>query len=182
MIIVTFSNGGTGQLNEDGTFVVNNVFGPARFQVSLPDGWAVTAILHEGQDITDAPIAPKTGEQLTGVQVMVTNHITAVTGQFVDDKGVPSAEGTLIVFPADSTKWFDNSRFIKVARPDQQGRCQMKGLPPGEYLAVGVDYVEDGLWYDPEYLDSLRRNTQQLTLMEGQVQAISVKFVTSQQR
>lgn len=30
----------------------------------------------------------------------------------------------------------------------------MKGLPPGEYLAVALDYVDEDAWNDPEYLES----------------------------
>lgn len=181
-MLVGFGGGGNGQLKDDGTFVVNNVFGPARIDVAnLPDGWAVRAILHDGQDITDAPLSLKTGEQLTGVQVMVINRLTKITGQIVDQKGAPVTDGTLIVFPADSTKWFDNSRAVRAARPDQQGECQVKGLPPGEYLAVAVDYVEDGLWYDPDYLESLRRYAQKLTIADAQSQTVTIKLVSLQQ-
>ena len=38
---------------------------------------------------------------------------------------------------------------------------------PGDYLAVAVDYVEDGSWNDPEYLESLRRFSQRITLADA---------------
>ena len=43
-------------VKEDGTFVAEGVFGRARFQVTLPDGWMLKAVTHEGRDISDAPI------------------------------------------------------------------------------------------------------------------------------
>jgi hypothetical protein len=63
-------------------------------------------------------------------------------------------------------------------RPDQQGRYQIQGLPPGDYLAVAVDYVEDGAWNEPEYLDSIRRHGQRLTLSEAESKSLTLKPVT----
>jgi hypothetical protein len=67
---------------------------------------------------------------------------------------------------------------VRTARPDQQGRYQIKGLPPGEYLAVALNYVEDGSWNDPEYLESIRRYAQKLTLSEGDTKSAALKLVT----
>jgi hypothetical protein len=33
----------------------------------------------------------------------------------------------------------------------------VRSLPPGECLVVAVDYVEEGQWNDPEYLETFRR-------------------------
>ena len=56
-------------------------------------------------------------------------------------------------------------------------RYQIRGLPAGEYLAVAVSYVEDGMWNDPEYLESLRRYAVKLTLNEGDAQSPLLKLV-----
>ena len=66
---------------------------------------------------------------------------------------------------------------MKSARPDQQGKYEIRGLPPGEYLAVAIDYVEEGMWSDPEYLESIRRYGQKVSLTEGASQTISLKLV-----
>ncbi len=168
---------GRGQVKDDGTFDVKNVFGPARFDVTLPEDWAVKGIFRDGQDITDTALAPRSGEEWPGVQIVLTNRPTVVTGQLRDDKGRPAADGTLIVFSADSRRWFDRSRFVRAARPDQQGRAQIKGLPPGEYLTTAVDYVEDAMWYDPDYLESLREGSRKLTLADGGAQTVSLTVI-----
>ena len=67
---------------------------------------------------------------------------------------------------------------MKTARPDQGGSYQIKGLPPGDYVAVAVSYVEDGMWNDPEYLDAIRRYGQKLTLGDGDSQTRLLKVVT----
>jgi hypothetical protein len=53
---------------------------------------------------------------------------------------------------------------VRTARPDQQGRCELVGLPPGNYFTVALDYVQDGMWNDPECLAGVRRSAQKLTL------------------
>jgi hypothetical protein len=159
----------------DGSFTVGNVFGPALMDVGVPDGWAVKSIVHDGRDIADTPIVLKHGEQLA-VQIVVTDRITSVAGEIRDDKGVAVPDGTVVVFPVRSDKWFEGSRFVRAARPDQRGRFQIKGLPPGEYLAVALDYVEEGAWNEPEYLESLRERAQRLTLA-GEPQTLSLKLV-----
>ena len=44
---------------------------------------------------------------------------------------------------------------------------KIKGLPAGEYLAVAVDYAQEGAWNDPEYLAGLRDAAQQLELADA---------------
>ena len=50
-----------GAVNEDGTFSVTGVFGPARIGVTgLPDGWIQTEVLYEGRNIAGKPISFET--------------------------------------------------------------------------------------------------------------------------
>ena len=100
-----------------------------------------------------------------------------MSGQLTDDKGAPATDGTIIVFANDADKWAEDSRFVRSARPDQEGKYQIRGLPPGDYLAVAIDYVEEGMWNDPEYLDSVRRYGQRLKLGENGTQAVALKLV-----
>ena len=38
------------------------------------------------------------------------------------------------------------------------------------------DYVEDGLWNDPEFLESLRRYGTKVTLAEGEARSVPLKI------
>jgi protocatechuate 3,4-dioxygenase beta subunit len=168
----------SGRVKEDWTFAVTPIFGAARLRVSVPDGWGVKAILQNGRDISDDVLEMKSGEELAGLQVIVTDRVTTVSGQLVDDKGAAQSNGTVIVFADPAEKWSEDSRWVRAVRPDQQGRYQIKGLPPGDYLAIALDYVEDGIWNDPEYLDSIRPEARKLKLLENEAQIISLKVAT----
>jgi hypothetical protein len=101
-----------------------------------------------------------------------------ISGQLVDEKGAPITDGTVIAFAKDAEKWTASSRYVRAARPDQQGQWHIKGLPAGEFLVVAVDYVEDGQWNDPEFLTSIQRYGQTVSLSEAASQMVSLKLMT----
>ena len=75
---------------------------------------------------------------------------------------------TVIAFSSDRQYWSAQSRRIKTARTDQNGAYKIHGLPPGDYLIVAVDDVEQGEWFDPAYLEQAQPGAKALSLTEGQ--------------
>jgi protocatechuate 3,4-dioxygenase beta subunit len=166
-----------GRVKDDWTFTVGPTYGAAYLRVTMPDGWAVQSIQdRSGRDISDDAIDLRTSEELAGVRVIVTDKVTTVSGQLSDDKSQPVSEGTVLVFSESAEKWSEESRFVKSARLDQQGQYEIKGLPAATYLAVALDYVEDGIWNDPEFLESLRRYGTKVTLAEGEARSVPLKL------
>ena len=142
-------NATSGRPREDWTFTIQALHGPARLRLDAPDDWAIKAIFQDGVDVTDRVFDLKGGETLDDIQLVVTNKVNSVAGVLTDDKGAPTTDGTILVFANGAEKWSEDSRFVRSARPDQQGKFQIKGLPAGDYLAVAIDYIEDGMWNDP---------------------------------
>ena len=177
-ILGAFRNSGTARVKEDGSFVVEHVFDHARFQVTLPDGWMVKSITQAGRELGDAELQLRSGEDLRDVEVVISDKVSMVSGQLTDARSQPIHDATVIVFAADSSRWFEGSRSVKAARPDQQGQWQVKALPPGEYLAIALEYVEDGSWNDPDYLESLRKLATAITLAEGGTETAALKLAT----
>jgi len=87
-----------------------------------------------GSDVTDAELDLRTGTQMTDVQVVVTNHVTQVSGQVTDDHGREVSDYAVIVFRVDTEPRKYGSRYIGVARPHQSGHFSVEGLPSGEYV------------------------------------------------
>lgn len=173
-------NADNGRVTDDSTFTTPGLYGPARLRVTLPDEWAVKSIQFDGRDVTDETLEARSGDVLGNVQVVVTNKVNVVSGSITDAKGAATADGTVLVFADDAQKWIDDSRFVRSARPDQQGTFQIKGLPPGDYLAVAMDYIEDGSWNDPEYLESIRRYGQRIRLAGSGTQTVALRLVSPQ--
>lgn len=175
-VLGAFRRPGGSSVKEDGTFSVPHAFGRARFQVTVPEGWMLKAIMHDGRDITDVSQELASRQELKDVEVIITDRVTSLAGKVTDEKNVPIHDATVLLFPSDAAKWYENARSIRAARPDQQGEWQVKGLRPGEYLAVALEYVEDGAWHDPEFLESLRRNAATVQLTEGGSANVALKL------
>jgi hypothetical protein len=171
--------GGTAsaRLNPDWTFEISNLFEPRVLRISAPQGWMLKAVSLNGQDITDTAIDVVPGQTVSGVQVVLTDRVTEVNGRIADARNNPVTDATVVIFPGDEEKWVYQSRFISAARPDQDGRFHIRGLPPYEdYLAIAVQGLEDGQAGDPEFLATVREHATRLSLKEGDARTLDLRY------
>jgi hypothetical protein len=82
--------------------------------------------------------------------------------------GQPSADFTIIVFPADNRYWVPQTRRIAAVRPGTDGRFTFRNIPAGEYRMTAVTDAEPGEWFDPAFLNQLVPASIPVTLTEGQ--------------
>jgi protocatechuate 3,4-dioxygenase beta subunit len=167
----------------EGAFVVRGISaGPQLVTVArLPRGWSLKHVLLGGRDVADAPIDVRGTERMTGAVVVLTDRTTEVSGTVRDSRGNPSVEATVVFFPADSDYWGPASRRISAVRPDQTGQFVARGLPAGDYFVAAVEVVEQGEWFDPQFLEALRSGAQRVSLADGDVKAIDVRTEASSQ-
>ena len=102
--------------------------------------------------MTDVPLDLAPGQILTGVEAVITRKLSHAEGTVLDALKRPVLDATVVVFPIDEGLRGFQSRFIRSARPDQEGRFRLSALPPGDYLAIAVQGLEDGQAGDPEFL------------------------------
>ena len=168
-----------GRVKDDWTFDVTNVFGPNRISVGpLPTGWVVRSIDFQGKDLADVPIDVRGGQRLDGITVVVSKTLPKMGGTILDDKGQP-AEGTVLMFPEEPAKWGENSRLIRTARPDLSGRFEFRSVIPGTYLVVPLEYVRDGDWTDPEFLENLKEGAKRVQVDETGAAGIALTLKKS---
>ena len=166
-------------MDADGTFTLTRLFGPTLIRVNgLSREWMVEATIVAGSDVTDRPFDFQPNEVIEGAEIVLTDRITQVSGTVSNRDGAPSSDFTVVVFPEDETKWAPPSRYVKSARPDQQGLVKILGLPPDDrYLAVAVDYLEEGGAADPEFLDLIKNRATRFSLGEGASATINLKLI-----
>ena len=144
--------------------------------INLPGGWAVKSILVDGTDIVDSGLEGKQGQEISNVEVVLTNQVTEVSGSVQNAKGVAETDFAVLVFATDTQLWGWQSRHVRVARPDQTGRFVISGLPAGSYLAVALEYLEPGEETNPEFLERVKTIATTLRLNEGEKKPITLKI------
>src|SRR5206468_7795032 len=107
----------------------------------------------------------------------MTNRQSDVSGLVTDARGEASKDYSLIVFAQDRERWNPGSRYLRTGRPDQAGRFKITGLPPGQYYAVAIEYVEQGAATDPEFLDRIRSKAMTFSLNDGEMKTMDLKIV-----
>ena len=162
---------------DDWSFSLGNLSDAVIIRTNAPQGWTLKAVLLNGQDITDTPMEFPPAQTIGGMQIVMSKKIASLSGLITDGKGNPVLDATVIVFPADERLWTYQSRFIKAARPDQDGRYRISALPGAtSYLAVALQGLEDGQAGDPEFLATVKDVATRLDLGEGETVAVDVKL------
>jgi hypothetical protein len=165
------------RVSDTGTFELRGLSGTALFRVTpLPSGWTLKSVRLGGADITDIPYDFKPGESLSGLEIELTDKVTEIDGVVMSSRGEPIKEYAVVVFSDDSDRWLPPTRFVRTSRPDQEGRFQIRGLPPGRYLAAAVEYLEQGAESDPEQLDRLKQGATPVSLDEGDTRQLELKL------
>lgn len=171
------AGGGNARVGTDWTFELANLTDARLIRTNAPQGWTLKSVFLNGQDITDLPMEFPPGQTVTGLQVVLSKKVTALSGLVTDAKSRPVLDATVVVFPADEKLWTYQSRFIKAARPDQDGKYQIPALPASsDYLVVAVQGLEDGQAGDPEFLATIKDLGAKFSLGDGETKAVDVKL------
>jgi hypothetical protein len=164
-------------IREDSTFEIRNVYGKRQLRAAgFPAGWHLKAITVNGQDVTDTIIEIPPGQDLSGVEIHATTVAGEISGTVQSAKGTRITDYVVVFFPPEADRWGWQSRFVRVARPDQTGNFKMSGLPEGSYFAVAVEYLESGEESNPEFLEKLKPLATHVTVGEGEKKTVTLKL------
>ena len=164
-----------GQVNPDRSFTITGVFEPCLVRgASLPDGWAVKAVYLSDRDVTDLPIDAHDAGQAR-VRVVLTAQMPTLGGTATTDHNTRADDYVVIAFAEQMAKWGPNSRFVRAARPNQDGHFTLTGLPAADYWVVAVSDIEPGRWREATVLESLRTGATYVTLRDGDRKDVELK-------
>ncbi len=141
-------------------------------------GATLKAVRINGEDVTDSGIEFRPNEDVGGMEVELTTEQSELSGIATDLRGQAVRDYSVVVFARDSRRWTIASRYFGGGRPDQDGRFKVRNLPPGDYYAIALDYVEPGSGTDPEFLERIRPRATEFSLTEGQVRTLDLKLVS----
>ena len=169
--------GGSSSVTAEGTFEIKGLAGQRIFRVSnIPAGWVLKAVRLNGNDITDNGLDIRASEPVSGLEVVLTTKTTELTGA-VKAGNDAAKDYTVVIFSDDPQKWTaPMTRHVASARPNQEGRFQVKNLPAGSYYVVALEYIAQGDWNDPDVLERLKARATRITLDEGEVENVNLSL------
>src|SRR5688500_6149459 len=178
----TFDNT-QGIVDEKGQFQIRGVYGRAVFNAApVASGlgapnWFLKSVTFNGENITDTPFDASSARGDARIEIVMTDKQTTVSGMVKDARGQNITDYTVVIFPARLREGAMPTRYTRVVRPDQQGRFQTRGLPPGEYLGVAVESLEQGGQWDPAFRTQIEPGSKRFTLVEGQTATVDLPLV-----
>jgi len=161
---------------EDWSFELKGLQGKRILRVGGLPGWTLKSVHSGGADVTDSPIEFSGTEEIANLRVVLTSQITEITGTVTDGKSAPARDYIVVAFAEDEAKWGPGTRFVRTARPDQEGLFKVRELPSGNYALAALEYLGEGEWQDPEVLARLRARATRVTLMEGEKKTVTLKL------
>ena len=156
-----------GRVREDGRFELRGT-GRVFFRTINQGPWMLKRVTLQGEDITDTPYELTGGASVEGLRVVLTDRLTDVSGVVKDGRAQPLKEFVVVVQPAAEVPANAVQRFLRTARPDQDGRFGLRGIPPAEYIATAVEALEQGGEWNPEYRMRLRDAGRRFSVKEGE--------------
>lgn len=164
---------------ETGQFSMPDVMaGQYVIRGTAPSGWTMKSVYLDGREVTDQPIDVRS-DNVSGINVIFTDKISRLSGTVRDQRGNAAAGLTVIVFPSDERLWLPQSRQIMTSKTDASGAYKFATVPSGDYLAVAVDDVEPGEWFDPAFLDQWRDRAAKVKVGEGEQRTLDLKAPAS---
>jgi hypothetical protein len=140
------------KVRDDLGFEIRGVSGTRLMRVSgLTQGWWLKSVMSGDEDVTDSGLTLKAGEHIPELRITISNVGPEYRGVVITPTNQP-ADAAVIIFSRDRSQWGSQSRFVRVGRTDETGSFLIMGLPPGEYYAAAVNYLEPGEESDRDLL------------------------------
>ncbi len=153
-------------INDDFTFELKIPPGRVFIRSNTP-GWFLRSVRVNGAEILDTGVQIKPNTSIRDVEIELTHKQPELSGVARTATGDPTRTAYVILFPQDRTHWGYLSRYVRLGRPNPDNQFRIL-VPPGEYLAVALDYVPPGEEIsDPAFLEPLRDRAIPVSLRDG---------------
>jgi uncharacterized protein (DUF2141 family) len=160
-----------------GGFQLSTLTGTVALRVeNVPAQWMVKSIVVGSADVTDGAFELRGTEQITNARIVLTDRVSELNGT-VTVRNQEAKDSSVVVFADDAALWTFPTRFVRMARTDAQGHFTLRGLPGGTYLVAAVDYLEEGEWQDPEFLERLREPGTRVSVRDGETKTVGLQLL-----
>jgi hypothetical protein len=171
------------------TFQARGLFGSYVIRGGLTGGggqWTLKAVLLNGKDVTDVPVAFSSAHS-GHLQVVFTTRSSSLEGTITDDAGNPTRDAHVLIFGTDEDSWVPfSSRTRNGGSPRQDdGKFTVRGLRDGRYYVVALPpgLVMIGGFQPPDHdlMESLKKVATEVVLNPGETRTVDLRVIRFEQ-
>jgi hypothetical protein len=123
-------------------------------------------------DVLNGPLHIE-GRPSSLLEVVIGRNAGAIDGQVVTDRQMPVADASVVLVPAVRRR----TDLYRSASTDATGRFHFDRVPPGDYKVLSWEEVEEGAWYDPEFLRAVENRGTPVRILEGRTETVRVEVI-----
>lgn len=156
------------------TFEVRGLFGLQVLTVDGARGWVIKTMRYRGEERAHLPTDFRPSHDPAGVDIVLTNRVARLGVRVLDEKGQPTEDARVLLFPADPRLWStaNVARFGIV----RNGLFEIGDLKPAEYFVVAVGPSSPASSRDRRALEELSKAAERITLLENDQRSIDLSI------
>jgi hypothetical protein len=122
-------------------------------------------VLNGGLHLERQPSSP--------LEIVIATNPGALDGEVVKEKPEPVGDISVVLVPDVRGR----TELYRTVPTDSSGRFHLDRLSPAGYKVFAFEEVEDGDWYDPEFMRAYENRGTQVHIAEGAVERVRIPVI-----
>lgn len=148
---------------------------PVRIPIPLPTALQnayVKSIRLGNTDVLNGALHLE-GKPSTPLEVVIGKNSGAIDGQVLTDRQVSVADVSVVLVPNVRRR----SELYRTTTTDVSGRFHFDRVPPGDYKVFSWEDVQEGAWYDPEFLRAHENQGMPVRIVEARTEGVRIEVI-----
>src|SRR5262249_17799765 len=107
------------------------------------------------------------------LEIVIGKNAGGIDGQVVANPQGTISDVSVVLVPEVRRR----SELYRSTTTDLAGRFHFDRVPPGDYKIFSWEEVQDGAWYDPEFLRMVENRGAPIRIVEGRTENIRVELI-----
>jgi hypothetical protein len=107
------------------------------------------------------------------LEVVIAANPGALDGQIVRNGPAPVEDIPVLLLPDIRRR----NELYRTTITDASGRFHFDRVPPGDYKVFSWEEVEDGAWYDPEFMKANESRGTRVRIVEGRTETARIAVI-----